>query len=406
MIIKNKIFPLIDQIFVSGGNFLTILLCAKFLTSEGQGHFIILYSIYMAILLFSVSAIYSVAPVMYGKFNRSDSYIFTIFSTHIILTLIITSILFASNIFLDLFIGHSLSNSEFIIFILFIFFQQFSDFGRRISYISAITKINGVLYSGLTFVPRIVLIYLFKPHTLLEVFILLLLTAIPSFILIIIQMLKLSIQYKATFHCDYLKEHFLFSKNLIKVFPLGWLIAYIPIYFLGYFYGSVVVGIIGTLKSITNIANLFVEMIEVSYIGYWFNIYKEHGLAALEQNILKTFWLFVFFWIFGCFAIWFGYDLIVYFLGKEYEGFKAAMLFLWLSYLLYFISRIFILYYRILSNTKLELEVAIFSLLVAMLSIIVIAQYAFNGAIASYMLIALSPLVYIYIINKRTKFAN
>ena len=71
----NLIIAFLDQLFVSGGNFITLALGANFLSLDDQGKLCYVISLYAIATLINVALIFSVAPVI-KKSLHSISHVF------------------------------------------------------------------------------------------------------------------------------------------------------------------------------------------------------------------------------------------------------------------------------------------------------------------------------------------
>ena len=56
--IKKTLFSILDQLAVSGGNFLTVILAAHFCKSEEMGKLAYLFTLYILTILINTSAIF------------------------------------------------------------------------------------------------------------------------------------------------------------------------------------------------------------------------------------------------------------------------------------------------------------------------------------------------------------
>jgi len=399
---RQKILPLLDQIVVSGGNFLTILLCAKLLTLGDQGSLIVSFSLYMALLLFSIALVYSGIPILYKKMSDPKKYFYSATLFHTAITLLFLTLLAIIYKPLVWYFDYNITYQTFGICLLFIFFQQYADFARRTAYVISSHTI-AFFYSFVTYVPRIIALYVIQPHTLSEVFIILSATATVPFFFIFVQTIYLIRQEKLNIDLEMLKQHLTFSKNIIQTVPIGWSMAYLPIFAIGVFSGSAAVAIIGTFKTITNAANVFVEVIEVTYITQWHDIFQHKGEQALKKKIMETTFNFTIFWIFGIVAIYVGYDHLIEILGNSYEGYLSILLILWGSYLAYFYGRMYVLYHRILSNTQIERDYAILGFIVTIASMYIIYRFGLIGAAMSFLMISTVPIL-LFIIPHQLKF--
>lgn len=388
---RKKILPFLDQILVSGGNSLTILLCAKFLSLEDQGILVVAFSLYIALLLFSIALVYSGVSILYKNMDNPSQYIYSVALFHTLFSLFFLICVVMLYKPLAWYFSYPLTLGVFAVFLLFLFFQQYIDFARRTAYVISSER-SAFMYSFMTYVPRIIFLYVIQPKTLSLVFMILFATNLIPFLGVLSKILALKFQKNITLDIAVLKQHLIFSKHFVQTVPVAWLMTYLPIFFLGIFKGAASVAILGTFKNITNMANVFVEVIEVTYIARWHDVFKEQGRDILKKKIVQIVQIFTFFWAIGTLIIYVGYDFLTNILGSLYQGYLLILFILWVSYLIYFYGRLYVLYYRILSDTKVERDYTAAGFLVTLMSAYVIYKFGLVGASVSFLLMFMIPL--------------
>ena len=68
---------------------------------------------------------------------------------------------------------------------------------------------------------------------------------------------------------DAAKEHLSYSRLFIAGTPLVWLWAYIPIFMLGIMHGKEQAALLGSIRGISNMANVLMEQIETKVVADW-----------------------------------------------------------------------------------------------------------------------------------------
>lgn len=391
---KNKLFPFLDQILVSGGNFLTVLLCANLLSLPDQGNIIISLSLYMAALLFSIAFVYAGIPVLSHKVKDVAGYNYTISVFHSVLSVVFIIVFLALYPLLLRFFDFTVELHEYAMLLLFIFFQQYADFARRSSYVSTPSGKTAFLFSLITYAPRVGALYFIQTPSLFLVFATLAATAFFPFLMTALTILKGKWQQHLSLNRNDFKEHLAFSTHIVQSVPIVWFTSYLPIFFLGAFNGAKAVAIVGTLRNLTNLANVFVEIIEVSQITKWVILEKDHKTAQVNQEITRVILLFLGGWG-GILAIFlFGIDYFSYFLHGPYLKFQSILIILWFAYLAYFFSRIYMLKLRTLNNTRFEKQFAIAACIVALPASAMAYWFGVYGAALAYLSASLIPLIY------------
>lgn len=394
---KYFIWTALDQALVSGGNFLTIFLGAIFLTLSDQGHLIVLYSFYFFCLIISISLVYAPIQSVYPKLDENSNYKFTAFLYHILISLLLIMVVIAGIQGMSLSAALSISMDSVLYFIAFLFLQQMADYGRRVAYVFYNPKVAFFL-STFLYVPRIGLFMILKPSELDSVLLLLVSTSAFNAFIIILYTGVEKVRSSLSFEKNLLLQHINFSRNIFYSAPIGWSVAYSPTLVLGFFSGPVLVGVLGTLRSIVGLANFFVEMIEVSVISHLASR-KHKGEERYVQKFFKSLIiLFSIFWLVLLVASIELYDFGIAFIDDEFKQYRNIFLLLCVSYIVYFYARMHVLYFRVFYDTKPEF----YNSKVALISTIVLFPliYAFDIVGAASVFIIAQLLALIFTVNK------
>lgn len=400
---KNLLFSLSDQIFVSGGNFLTLVICANGLTVSGQGKLSYVIICYMALALFNIASIFNGASVLINEQSNKEKYRKILFVYQVLAALFTSALLTSALFFAGNYIGWKIESVELILVALFLFTQQIVDFDRRIKYICENEK-SALLSSVRVYPVRIILLTIFLPSSIKEALELLVLANLFASILVIIKQSSHVTKYFSRESVTVILAHLKFSKLIILSALMGWLWSYLPTIFLGYFYGKGLVGILVTLRSITNVANVLMEQVEtVSSVVFARKAYK-HGEDELGSAVTKILISGTGIWVCGVIVLYFfGHGIVLNMLGQEYANYSGLLVIMWLGFGIYFIARVFAIKYRSLKNLKIEFLSGLSSLLMALVCIPLISQYSIVGTAWAYVFISLSAVLVQWILIKYLK---
>ena len=396
----EKHYGLLDQMLVSGGNFLTLALCANYLPLEEQGKFIYIFSSYIGVILLNISGIFQGAAVRAP--TQNDSYVsalarLQIFSAFSISILIAIIWLKAGPYF-----GWTLTFYDLILIALFLFIQQLCDFARRASYIFTDAK-NAFLTSLLTYPGRIIALFLLRPEGINTVLLILIASAcIPALI---------TIREANKYHEPFLVwkqgalEHLRYSKLFIVGSLLTWLWAYTPVFILGAIQGKATAALLASIRGISSVANIFMEQLETKVVADWSRLYHREGANKLKVEIFQLNMLAFGFWSLVMLIIWFFDKQIVNaILGGKYESSAYVLAIAWISYGAFYIVRVHGIVHRTFGDNRIEFLSGGFGLLAAVLgSYWLISYFKMDGAAWVYCLIAVVMLIAQLLLPKKNE---
>ena len=399
----RKLGGLADQVLVSGGNFLTIAICAHSLPLFEQGKFIYVFASYMALLLLNVAGVFQGAAVRAP--TQDASYKISLARLQslqaLLLSLLISAVWFGvGGVF-----GWQATIVEAALLFIFLLVQQLADFDRRAAYIFSGTR--RAMYSSAVLYPlRIVALLVVSPDTVSMVMLVLILSAlIPA-----VPALLTACQKKPDGTPSWVsatKEHLAYSKLFIAGAPLGWLWAYIPIFLLGTIHGKEQAALLASIRSISNIANVFMEQIETKVVADWARLHHEDGPCVMEAAAMRLLKIGTAFWLFGMVvAVMFGREIVVWVLGNQYAAYWHLLVIGWIGYGVYFLARVFGIKHRTLGANKVEFIGNITGVLAAFAAgLLLIPNQNETGAAWAYVIIAvtmmLSQLSYVKRVGSR-----
>lgn len=390
---RSLVWTALDQALVSGGNFLTIFLGAIYLSLHDQGNFIVLLSFYFFCLIASISLVYAPVQTVYPRLNGNPNYIYTGLVYHLLLSLglIVTVVIAINGMNYSALI--SISSDSIKYFMAFILFQQIADYGRRLSYVffNSFVAFN---LSAFLYIPRILSLYLVKPADLDSALMILIASNVLIAVVVTAFILLKKIKQGLIFEIALLKQHMLFSKNIFYSAPIAWTVAYTPTLVLGFFSGPVLVGVLGTLRSIVGVSNFFVEMIEVSVISQLASRKQNGEIAYVKKYFVNLIIFFSALWLVLFLLVVLFYNEGISFVGDDFRQYRPIFLLLCVGYLIYFFARIHVLYFRVFYHTETELYNSRVALVTTCFLFPLIYLFDITGAASVYVLSQLSSLLF------------
>ena len=353
--LKKYNLVLLDQIIVSGSNFLVAILLVNFIGLEKFGLFSFLWLIYLLINTVQLSSI--ISPMMTNSNSYNDLskkyYYGGVFIQQILLsiiTIIFIKIFFTLGGLIQ--INKEISGLQ-NIFILIIFFSQIYQFFRRYLfskkfYINSIvldTTVNCLLISLLIYyfiVDKLNLNTVFFSYSISFCF-----GAVASFFFI----KEFKFSYKSFLNST--KVNFKISKWLILTSILQWFSGNLWILNAGIILGSYILGAIRACQTIVNVCNLIFQSLENYFPPKITEIHKMKGSTYMSSYIKKI--------NIGGFMVTSLFVLIIsicskpilnFFYGYEIANFYYLLIFLSILLPFTFVNFFYNFGLRTLTNTK------------------------------------------------------
>lgn len=344
-----KRYGLLDQLLVSGGNFLTMALCAHALPLAEQGKFTYVFASYLAVLLLNVSGIFQGAAVRAPSLD-AGSYRATLARWQLVQAGFAAIGLAAGWYGLGRWVDWQASGAESLWLAAFLLLQQAADFDRRSAYIFANAR-RALSGSVLLYPLRVAALWWWQPRTVLEVLWLLSLTAIVPALLTA----RLASRSQLQNWWQEVKAHLHYSRLFMLGAPLGWLWSYAPIFMLATLHGKEQAALLASIRNIANLANVLMEQIETKASADWARLQHQQGSASLQHSVRNLIRLGIGFWSVVLLLIgWQGEMLVRLILGELYAVHWELLLVGWLSYGVYFMARIQGIKYRTLGANQVE----------------------------------------------------
>lgn len=385
----RKASNLADQVLVSGGNFLTVAICAHALPLAEQGKFTYIFASYIAVLLLNIAGIFQGAAVRAPAQER-DSYKTVLARLQllqaILLSMLVSGIwLGAGSIF-----GWQTTNAEAGLLFVFLVLQQSADFDRRTAYIFASAK-RAIFSSTLLYPIRVVGLIIIRPDTVSQVLLIMVLSALVPAMLTVISACRNN-RANVQIWIGAAIEQLTYSKLFIVGAPLGWLWAYIPIFMLGIMHGKEQAALLGSIRGISNMANVLMEQIETKVVADWARTNHVYGASALEEVVTRMLKIGTIIWLAGMAVILvFGREIVNLILGSLYAPYWNLLVIGWLGYGIYFIARIFGIKHRTLGFNQIEFTGNVFGVVAAVLAgFVMIPALSATGAAWVYVVIAVA----------------
>jgi O-antigen/teichoic acid export membrane protein len=334
---RPSIVTVIDQALVSGGNFLTIAICARILPVTEQGKLGYVIAAYMATIILNLTGIFQWANVQAPKEGNPNLYRDNLCKLQAFLSVPSSFLLALLIVLIGKLSGWSLSGEEFLLSFVFLIIQQLADFARRSAYIFSNAK-HALLNSVKIYPPRLLLLGFLRPTHIAEVLVLL---AAASTLPAIITLFhatkgKTSLRHFSRF----IKGHYYNSKWLIASGPLMWLWSYIPTFSLGNILGMASVGAFITVRSVANIANVAMELLETEVSAKAGKLYAENK-DALAKSLRKVRVAGLSLWgvAFVLLSLY-GERLLGIVFGDQYSQYSDVMVILWVAQGVTFLFRL------------------------------------------------------------------
>ncbi len=377
---------LADQVLVSGGNFLTIAICAHTLPLAEQGKFTYVFACYMALLLINVAGIFQGAAVRAPE--QDGSYLVSLARLQllqaILLSLLVCMMWFG---FGDV-LGWQATAKEILLLFAFLVMQQLADFDRRIAYIFSGTK-RAIISSALLYPGRLIGLVLIRPDSVSQVLEVLIVSALVPVVITAYTATR-SKSAGTTSWLRATKEHLVYSRLFIAGAPLGWLWSYIPIFMLGVMHGKEQAALLASIRGISNMANVLMEQLETKVVADWARLHHGDSPCVMEAAAIQMLKIGMVIWLLGMLPIAvLGREIVALVLGNLYAPHWHLLVIGWLGYGVYFLARVFGVKQRALGSNKVEFVGNLYGVVAAVVAgLLLISAFSASGAAWTYVIIA------------------
>lgn len=392
--IKNwirNLTSLVDQVLVSGGNFLTIAICAHLLPLSEQGKFTYVFASYMALLLLNVAGIFQGAAVRAPA--QDVTYRFSLARVQLLQALLLSLLICAGWAGVGNIFGWQATPIEAALLFVFLVVQQLADFDRRSAYIFSNPK--RAVYSSAALYPiRVIGLLIIHPETVSQVLWVLILSAlIPAIPALIMASRKMPASAPSWLSTT--KAHLAYSRLFIAGAPLGWLWSYIPIFMLGTIHGKEQAALLASVRGISNIANVLMEQIETKVVADWARMQHGEGPGEMKAAAAKLLKIGMALWLTGLLVTAeFGREIVTMVLGTIYAPAWHLLVIGWIGYGVYFLARVYGIKHRALGSNRIEFIGNLCGVMAALAAgFVLIPVFSANGAAWAYVTIATVMLI-------------
>ncbi len=389
---KKGLLSILDQIGVSGGNFLIVILCSHYCDAQEMGKLAYILTLYILITLVYVSAIFYPAPVINSRLDGQESldYRTWLLKYHLILGITLCIILIS---LLKVY-GHKTNwnpnyQELFLIFSLLIS-QQISDFYRRSCYVFSGPKEATFVTLPSNILKIIVLIFV-QPKSFAVVAIILTAISTPIAIFVI---LKYLLGHPSTIRKSVTREHFSFAKWAVLSAPLAWLAFYMPMLYVGVYQGLILLGVLQSLRSIINVGNIFMELLETLIPKWLAGISSTIGNKEMLKANLLLVKIAMIAWLIGFITIVGLHKIIIETLTPySSKSYGMILVLFWIGVGFHCYARIKGLAYRMSSNPSVEFIGNLSCAAMSLISLPLIKYYGLYGAGAAYILVPIAIIL-------------
>jgi len=367
---------ILDQMAASATNFLTIAAGAWLLPINEQAKLVYVYAMYMALVMFNVATLFAVAPILYHEVENKKLYRRQLLRLQMVISAAGALVMV---IFIKL-VGQWLDwvadDFELLGVAAFLGFQQMSDFNRRSGYV--FHEINSaLLFSLILLLLRIAVLFLFKPDDAGWFFILLLVSCLPG------AFRAISLDWnlpKSRFDHKDIREHFRLSLWNIRAFPFKWMAQHSPVLLAGGIIGPGAAAIIGSVRSISTVTNIFLELLDTYVPARLASLLQREGHKGIKKVINVMYMAGAGIWLAGFLVIFFYGKLILQLLlGPVYVDHDDLLMLFWIGNGLLFISRVSAVRYRLVKLTIVEFVGAFTATIVLLVCLPLIYWYGLIG---------------------------
>ena len=383
---KKYYLSLVDQFFVSSGNFLLITLCANFFDLYEQGKLAYIFSSYILTVILNISIFFYAIPIVKSRSSDNKKYRTVLRWAQIFTSIFISALIVGIfNSFNEYFVWDiSFEESSYIFIYLFI--QQIVDFHRREGYVLTSLR-DSIMSSASSNLIRIGLIILVKPNEISEVLVLLIISCIPSALIFFKGLNKIN---KLTIFSakEKISDHLKIIKISTINAPLGWALFYLPVFIIGFVYSPKFSAVVISLRSLLGFINVLLEILETYIPEKLSEIFSKYGKKSLNKlsmiiALIGTLvWLVIFLVLY-----FFSDDIVFHILGESYLEYSNILIIFWAGYLIHFFSRVIGLKWRVQKAPITELIATLGGFIVLLISIPLIIYYGIFGLALVYLLV-------------------
>lgn len=346
---KRLSWSLVDQFFVSGGNFLSVALCANYLPLEAQGKLGYILVWYFGSIIINNSAIFQHASVTAPSKSDRKQYLGALAWMQMNLAIWVALVFSMFVMGLGWVEGFSLTGLEVVLFIVYLVAQQLADFSRRTAYIFQ-DSILAAKLSCLMYTSRVMLLLFLEPNDISTVLVIFIVTSFFSVINTVSILVRMCDLFFTSWR--FIRLHVVESKWFIRSGPVIWLWSSLPIFLLGGMIDAAAIAIFFTIRSLSNLGNVAMELLETEFSAR-LGQYQHHDARKAKNAVLHVGCAGVVLWGAGMLLIVaYGDMLVGSIFGVDYEEYSELLTLLWLSNGIVFLYRLNAVYLRTVGKSE------------------------------------------------------
>jgi len=340
---------LLDQLIVSGSNFLIVVLAARFLEVGDVAKYAYAFGFYMLLYMFAYAWIYQNVMAIGREELARDEVASRFAGLNILLALFSLPV---SIISFQLIVTGELFGAawiESILVAIFVMVNQLIDFERRILYFTIpSTLANPILVSFTGFLIRVVVLILVQPDSFVEFMGVLIAASLPG---LLFGVARLSKAFSGDFRL-FVFQQMKNGKWISLDIPVNWIWAHAPVFIIGSFLGLHAAGVYAAVRSIANISNVAMEMIPTYFASKLSYLFTAGQLSEYRKFIIVSIGIGVFAW--GGLLIFismFGEHVLIIILGDTFSKYWFLLLLFWIFNVFIFLIRFQYLHLRFVNKT-------------------------------------------------------
>jgi len=340
---------LLDQLIVSGSNFLIIVLAARFLDIGDVAKYAYAFGFYMFVYMVANAWVYQNIMAI-GRRKLAVEGAFAHFAgLNFILVLISVPIIIVS--FQLVISGGQLDLpwTDAILVGAFVATNQMIDFERRSLYFLDHSWFNGPAAVSLTgFLVRIVAIMIIQPSSFIAFMMILVVFSLPS---LLFSAKRLLTAFKADFYSFVLLQ-IKNGKWMTLNIPVNWVWGQAPVFIMGSFLGPQAAGVYAAVRSVANLANVAMELIPTYFASRLSRLFSSGKQSVYKKYIMVVVVAGILAW--GCVLILIilvGDKALSLILGEEFSSYWFLLYLFWGFNAFVFLSRIQFLHFRFVEKT-------------------------------------------------------
>jgi hypothetical protein len=334
---RRHIPALLDQAFVSGGNFLTIVIAAHNLSLTEQGKLGYLLSAYLVSNVINATFIFQWASFNAPRVADQIAYKRQLALVQVLLALATALLCVIGLLLAGATSNWVLSQPEIITTFFFLFFQQLFDFSRRASYLFH-SAYHAAHLSAMVYLPRIGLLLALAPASLTGTAAVLLATSLAPALSTVFHATRATKWSDSLF--DYVRDQPTHARWLMASGPLIWIAASAPVFMGGTVLTLEAVGVFITVRSLTNMANAAMEILETD-VAARAGRAAATDKASLQQLFSSVRKFGVGVWLIGmaaCYSI--GAPALDLIFGPDFARYEPLLIILWTATGVNFLFRV------------------------------------------------------------------